>query len=611
MATIISLQDIHLSFGHHPLLDQANLIIEEGERIGLIGRNGAGKSSLLKLLDGRLQPDGGKIHVTDGLFVATVEQEPELPGETVFESLVQFAQRGIARESWEIETAANQWAHRLGLDPQAPCDTLSGGMRKRVALAGALIQEPGLLLLDEPTNHLDLDGIAWLENILKNWRHSVIIITHDRAFLDQVTTRIVELDRGLLHSFPGSFSQWQTHKQEWLHAEALENQRFDKLLAQEEVWIRKGIEARRTRNEGRVRRLEQLRRERAQRREHQGQVRFTLEQARKSGKLVAELEDVNLAFDGRPIIKDFSATIIRGDKIGLIGPNGAGKTTLLQLILGQLKPDSGTVRHGTNLEIAYFDQMRADLNEDDTLMDAISPGNQWIEIGQQKKHVIGYLGDFLFEPARTQSPVRTLSGGERARLLLARLFAQPANILVLDEPTNDLDIETLELLESLLQEFPATVLLVSHDRVFLDNVVTQTIAYEGDAHWKTYVGGYTDWLEQKPAAEPVVSATESQEDKASTKASKNEASTSAARDTTRRPSRLAPWEVKELAELPEQIQAQEESHAKLVEQLADPSLYQGDPQALPKLQKDIEESQAALDALYARWELLESRQDVE
>lgn len=605
MTALINLQDVDLAFGHHPLLSHASMSILEGERIGLIGRNGAGKSSLLKLLDGRQSPDDGLIQSIDGLRVATVEQEPDLPGECVKDALVSFARQGVAREAWELETAAAQWADRLGIDMGTPISSLSGGMRKRIALAGALIQEPTLLLLDEPTNHLDLDGIEWLESILLGWRASVVLITHDRAFLDRVVTRIVELDRGKLLSFPGNFTQWQERKAQWLHAEALENARFDKLLAQEEVWIRKGIEARRTRNEGRVRRLEQLRRERAQRRDQLGKVNLAIDQGSRSGKLVAELEHVSKSFDHKPVISDLTITVMRGDKIGLIGPNGAGKSTLLRLLLGEMKPDSGTVKLGSNLQIAYFDQMRAQLDESATLADAISPGSEWVEIGDQRKHVVSYLGDFLFEPARVQSPVSTLSGGERARLLLARLFARPANVLVLDEPTNDLDIETLELLESLLQEYAATVLLVSHDRVFLDNVVTQTIAYEGNANWRAYVGGYSDWLTQRPTTTTLKPA---KADKAEKGLGSNTRSTSSANPSTRKPSRLAPWELRELETIPEKIQSLESDHESLVAQLGSPELYQSDPSALQTLQTRIDDLQAELDSMYERWESLESRQ---
>jgi len=404
----------------------------------------------------------------------------------------------MEKEDWARPSRAQAIIDQLGLDGQAKIAGLSGGTRKRIALAKAILEEPDLLLLDEPTNHLDFDGILWLEQIIKQSKCAYVIITHDRRFLDEVTTRIVELDRGILHSYPGNFSQWQAQKAAWLAAEQQQNERFDKFLAQEEVWIRKGIEARRTRNEGRVRRLEALRKERAARRERVGNVNFAIDSGERSGKLVAELKNIHHQFGEKVVIDGYSTTIMRGDRIGIIGPNGAGKTTLLKIILGKITPTSGSVKLGTNLNIAYFDQMREQLDENAPLTEVINPGSEWIEIGQTRKHVMSYLGDFLFSPARAQSPVSSLSGGERARLLLARLFARPANVLVMDEPTNDLDIETLELLEQLLQEFDGTVLLVSHDRSFLDNVITQTIAYEGNAHWHDYVGGYDDWLMQRP-----------------------------------------------------------------------------------------------------------------
>jgi len=608
-SALISLQSIQLAFGHHALLDHADLTIEPQERIGLIGRNGAGKSSLLKLLEGRIQPDDGKINRIDGLRTATVDQEPALVGPTVLEELAAISHQPAA-EPWEREFVARQWSERLVLDPDTPVTALSGGQAKRVALAAAMLSEPDLLLLDEPTNHLDLDGIAWLEQQLKQWRGSVLLITHDRRFLDVVTTRIIELDRGKLLSFPGNFAKWQEQKAAWLNAEQLANARFDKLLAQEEVWIRKGIEARRTRNEGRVRRLEQLRRERSQRRDQLGKVNLKVDHTNRSGKVVAELEHVSHDFNGKPIIKDFSATIVRGDRIGLIGPNGAGKTTLLKIILGELAPTDGTVELGTNLQIAYLDQMREQLDESAALLDVINPGSQWIEIGQARKHVMSYLGDFLFAPERAQSPVSSLSGGERARLLLARLFARPANVIVLDEPTNDLDIETLELLEALLQEFSGTVLLVSHDREFLDNVVTQTIAYEGGAHWGCYVGGYGDWLTQRPSIDSKTAPT-----KPGKSAASNETAVEAADEPgtkpankSRRGQRLSTWEQRELKDLPAQIESLEAKQAELTQQLSSPDLYESGPDKANEVQADIDALELTLTEKYARWEALEARQ---
>lgn len=598
---LISLSHVHLAYGHHPLLDDAELSIRSGERIGLIGRNGTGKSSLLKILDGRVQPDDGEVMRLGGLRVATVEQEPEMDDEqTVFDWLCRDAEQ---TEDWARPARIQALLDELGLDGQARIAGLSGGTRKRVALAQALADEPDLLLLDEPTNHLDLDAIQWLERKLLASRCSLLLITHDRQFLDAVTNRIVELDRGQLHSFPGNFSAWQQRKAEWLAAEQQQNERFDKFLAQEEVWIRKGVEARRTRNEGRVRRLEQLRRDRQARRELQGNVNLTLSEGQRSGKLVAELKGVSHAFGERTIVRNLDFLLQRGDRIGLIGPNGVGKTTLIRILLGQLQPDEGEIRLGTNVEAAYFDQMRAQLDDEATVADTISPGSEWVEIGGQRKHIMRYLEDFLFPPARAHSPVRSLSGGERARLQLARLFARPANVLILDEPTNDLDIETLELLESLLQEYSGTVILVSHDRVFLDNVVTQTLAWESEGVWREYVGGYADWLEQRP-----VTAQASTSAAAQTPADKP--ATAPSKPAAPKLNRLAPWEAKELDELPARITALEEEQAALSERLADGSLYRDQPQEVESINAQLSELEAQMQALFERWELLEAKRQV-
>jgi ATP-binding cassette subfamily F protein uup len=618
---LISLQRAHLAFGHHALLDDVNFSIIKRERVGLIGRNGAGKSSLLKLLDGRVLPDDGKVVSLDSLRIATVEQEPELDMTLTVIEVLLLPPKGDEHyddEDWQKPARAMSWLDKLGIDPDTSVSALSGGMCKRVALAAALVHNPDLLLLDEPTNHLDLEGIAWLETQLKATQAGVLLITHDRAFLDSVATRIIELDRGKLLSFPGNFSAWQVHKEEWLNAQNLENARFDKLLAQEEVWIRKGVEARRTRNEGRVRRLEQLRRERTDRRDVAGKVNLAIDSSQRSGKLVAELENISKSFGEKVIVDDFSTTIMRGDRIGFIGPNGAGKSTLLQIILGALKPDHGTVKLGTSLQVAYFDQMRSQLDENATLADVINPGSEWIEIGQSRKHVMSYLSDFLFEPARAQSPVSSLSGGERARLLLARLFARPANILVLDEPTNDLDIETLELLESLLLEFPGTVLLVSHDRLFLDNVVTQTIVAQGNGQWAGYVGGYQDWLVQKALQDSNAFDTKTNEatrlagaaNTASSSllnASQAAESTSTSGNKAQSTSRMASWEARELDELPAKIQALESEQAEWVEKLASPELYQTQDGALDTVQAKIEIVENELKKQYARWEALEAK----
>ena len=607
---LITLNGVHLAYGHHPLLDGADLAIQASERIGLIGRNGAGKSSLLRLLDGRNLPDDGAINVAGHVRVATVEQEPTLDETLTIEETV-MGEYDPDNEDWGRASRVRALIDKLELSPEARVGTLSGGMRKRVALISAIADDPTLLLLDEPTNHLDLDGIAWLEATLKQWPGSAIIITHDRQFLDLVATRIVELDRGQLLSFPGNFTDWQGHKAQWLESQRLENARFDKLLAQEEVWIRKGVEARRTRNEGRVRRLERLRVERADRRERQGNVQLALDAGQRSGKLVAELVDVSKSFGDRCVIKNYSTTIMRGDRIGLIGPNGAGKSTLLKLILGTLEPDSGTVKLGTNLSVAYFDQMRSQLDENATLADVINPGSEWIEIGGTRKHVMSYLGDFLFAPARAQSPVKSLSGGERARLLLARLFARPANILVLDEPTNDLDIETLELLEELLQDYPGTVLLVSHDRTFLDNVVTQTIASEGDGKWMDYVGGFADWERQHKAHKPraAIDQVKAASGTPVTSATKSAQTTQSAvvASTRTRSTKLAPWETKELDELPAIIQGLEAEQESLVAQMSDSALYNNEPTKFSAIQEKLAHIEKELTKKFERWEALEAK----
>ncbi|MBK7168235.1 MAG: ATP-binding cassette domain-containing protein [Gammaproteobacteria bacterium] len=501
MSTLLSLDNAELAYGLHPLLDRASLTVTRGERIGLIGRNGTGKSSLLRIIAGLAKLDDGALRCMDGVRVVLVEQEPELPvAETLRQSLVlrgRFDDIHDDKERWRLEARLSEYAHRFDVNEDANPARASGGERKRAALALALAQEPDLLLLDEPTNHLDIAGISLLEDLLGRVS-AAIVITHDRAFLDRFATRIVELDRGWLRSYPGNFSAYQTRKAEQLASEAVAARKFDKFWAEEEVWIRQGIKARRTRDEGRVRRLERLRAERAERRERLGNVRLRVDSGARSGKLVAELEHVSIGFGGRTLVNDLSLTILRGDRLGLIGPNGAGKSTLIRLLLGQLEPDAGTVRLGTKLDVAYFDQMREQLDPSKTLAETISPGSDWIEIGTERKHIISYLADFLFPPQRAGTPVGSLSGGERNRLLLARLFARPANLLVLDEPTNDLDIESLELLEDTLQGYAGTLLLVSHDRVFLDNVVTQTLVAEAEGHWQEYAGGYSDWLLQRP-----------------------------------------------------------------------------------------------------------------
>ncbi|MEK8026430.1 MAG: hypothetical protein RLY78_2893 [Pseudomonadota bacterium] len=620
---ILSLSNAHLAFGHVALLDAASFSLETGERLGLIGRNGTGKSSLLKILAGLEKLDDGLLQQTQGLRTCYVAQEPEFgAGQSVFDAVSEgvaearavrdayeahaegadldaLQSRIEALDAWTWEQRVTTTLARLGLDGGRAVEQLSGGLRKRVALARALVAVPDVLLLDEPTNHLDLDAIAWLEELLRTFSGSVVLITHDRAFLDNVSTRIVELDRGQIRSYPGNFSAYERMKEEQLAAEALANARADKLLAQEEVWIRKGVEARRTRSVARIARLEQLRTQRVARRDVVGRVRLEIDTGSRSGKVVAELDGVSMRFAGaahgggdKVIVRDFNATILRGDKIGLVGPNGAGKTTLLKLILGQLEPTAGTVKLGTQLQVAYFDQMRAGLNLDATLADTISPGSEWIEINGARKHVMGYLQDFLFAPERAHSPVRTLSGGERNRLLLARLFALPANVLVLDEPTNDLDIDTLELLEDLLAAYTGTVFLVSHDRRFLDNVVTSLICWEGDLGvdgqpldsgsphsglWREYEGGIEDWRVQrtrmlaaraagavatKPAAGAAVPAAPVATPAAAPAAAKR---------------KLSYKEQRELDELPRRIEALEAEQKAIDAQLADPDIYVRDP----------------------------------
>jgi ATP-binding cassette subfamily F protein uup len=616
---LLSLTDAHLAHGHWPLLDGAALALEAGERLALIGRNGSGKSSLLKVLAGLDRLDDGLLQRTQGLTTRYVPQEPLLDETaTVFDAVADgVAEARTVRAAYEahapgvdldaLQTRIEQldawnWEQRvettlehLALDGTRRIGELSGGMRKRVALAQALVALPDVLLLDEPTNHLDLDGIVWLQELLTQRQGALMFVSHDRAFIDAVATRIVELDRGVLRSYPGRYTAFEATKARELADEALANARADKLLAQEEVWVRQGVEARRTRAVGRIVRLEKLRAQRAARRDSVGQVRLALDTGQASGKIVAELQDVSVAFGAQRVIRNFSATLLRGDKVGLVGPNGAGKTTLLKLILGELEPTSGTVRRGTKLRVAYFDQLRAALDLDATLADTISPGSEWVEVGGGRKHVMSYLGDFLFSPARASSPVRTLSGGERNRLLLARLFALPANVLVLDEPTNDLDIETLELLEALLQDYAGTVFLVSHDRRFVDNVVTSLIVAEGGGRWREYEGGIEDWLLQRTRAPAAVPA--------AVPAPAPRAAPAAAVP----PRKLSNKEQRELAELPARIEALEAEQRELARQLATPALYTDEPKRVAELQSRYERIDEELLESMQRWEALEAR----
>ena len=636
---LLSVENACLAFGHVDLLDKASFQLDAGERVALIGRNGSGKSSLLRAIAGQATLDDGVVWREVGLVTAYVPQEPDFDRErdvfaTVADGLGNAAQLLVdyhaamllvvedasptalarldalqheleAADGWRLSQRVEQMVERLGLDPAAQVSSLSGGGIKRVALARALVAEPDLLLLDEPTNHLDIVGIVWLENLIRDFRGAVIVITHDRVFLDSVATRIIELDRGRLASYPGRFSDYQRRKAEELEAESKAAARFDKFLAQEEVWIRKGVEARRTRNEGRVRRLDALRSERAARRDRLGNVSLAVDRGEKSGQMVAELINVSKHYGERTVVRDFSARIMRGDRIGFIGPNGAGKTTLLKLILGEIEADEGTVRRGTRQSVAYFDQLREQLDPELPLTEVISPGSEFIEIGGERKHVIGYLGDFLFAPQRARSPVKSLSGGERNRLLLARLFARPANLMVLDEPTNDLDIETLDLLEELLANYDGTLFLVSHDRAFLDNVVTQVIAAEGDGRWGEYAGGYADWQR--------VQASRAEQD--NERAGAKRASATKPRATeTKPPSRAARMsfnDKRELEALPDRIAALEAEQTGLHARMADPALYEQAAQDAAQEALHINTRLAALeaeiDAAMQRWEELEAR----
>ena len=641
--SLYTITGAQLAFGHVALLDHADFSLEAGERVGLIGRNGAGKSSLLKIVADLSKPDDGLVTRQQGLTSVYVPQEPEFDtDDTVFDAVAagltharalldeydavanQLADEPEGQEhdslmsrmntlqsaldhadAWNWSTRVSTTLQQIGLNGEARVGSLSGGMQKRVALARALVVQPDVLLLDEPTNHLDFEGIRWLEDLLVSLRAGLLFITHDRAFLDRVATRIVELDRGRLLSYPGNFSAYQTRKAQQLEVEQVEAAKFDKLLAQEEVWIRKGVEARRTRSVGRIARLEQMRTERAERRNVQGNVKLDVGQGERSGKIVAELTDVTKRYSSRTVVDTFTATVMRGDKIGFVGPNGAGKTTLLKLILGELPPDEGTVRVGTNLQVAYFDQMRAQLDLDKSLADTISPGSEWVEVNGQKKHVMSYLGDFLFAPERARSPVKSLSGGERNRLLLARLFARPANVLVLDEPTNDLDIPTLELLEELLTEYDGTVLLVSHDRAFLDNVATSVIASEGGGKWREYVGGFTDWQIQRDRSQQM--AQEAQKEVAREAASKDGGAPASRNPQQRAAAKLSFKEQRELDALPAQIAALEAEQKTIGAQLEDGSIFAKDAAEGTRLTARYAAIDEELLVAMERWDELESR----
>lgn len=605
---LITLIDAHLAYGDLPLLDEANISIEPGERVGLIGRNGTGKSSLLSVLAGKTMLDDGQLQRMDGLTIHYVEQEPQLPdAQTLKESLIlrgKLDETTDEREKWRILAKLDENLSHFELNPNADPKLTSGGEKKRAALALAFTLAPQLLLLDEPTNHLDMRAIRLLEarsqDELKNQR-SLVVITHDRAFLDKVATRIVELDRGVLRSYPGNFAAYETRKEEELAAEELERRRFDKFWAQEEVWIRKGIEARRTRNEGRVKRLEQLRRERAARRDQMGSIRMSIDAGEKSGKIVAEVKGLSKSFGDCVIVKDLDFTLMRGDRLGLIGRNGAGKSTLIKLLLGKIQPDAGTVKLGTNIKLAYFDQLREQLDLTKTVAETISPGSDWVEIGGERKHIIAYLGDFLFPPRRANVPVSSLSGGERNRLLLARLFALPANLLVLDEPTNDLDIDSLELLEQTLAVYPGTIILVSHDRRFLDNVVTEVLAPEGDGKWREYVGGYTEWFTQRQQEnDPFAAAKTEKKAEKTEKPAKNEKP----RDVIPQKIKLSWREARELEALPEKLEAMEKEQASIINAMSAFDYHsksvediKADKLRLEELEKSIADGWTRLEAL--------------
>ena len=627
---LLSVDNVSIAFGAEALLDQASFQIDPGERVCLIGRNGTGKTTLLRLLAAEIQPDSGEIWRQPGLRLATLSQE--LPADTtatVFEVVaggleglgallaeyheaatalvhdaaperlrrVERLQHELeAREGWRWQQRTEAILSRLRLPADTPLAELSGGWRRRVLLGRALVSEPDLLLLDEPTNHLDLDTIQWLEEELLQFRGGLLFITHDRALLQRLATRLLELDRGVLTSWPGDYAQFQEKKAALLEIETRHNAKFDKVLAQEEVWIRQGIKARRTRNEGRVRALLALRDERRQRREQLGKASFELEQSEASGRLVIEAQDVGYAWRDTPLIRDFSVRIMRGDRVGLIGPNGSGKTTLLQLLLGRLTPDSGTVRLGTRLELAYFDQLRERLDPERSVLDNLAEGRETLEINGQRRHVISYLGDFLFSAQRARSPVKSLSGGERNRLLLARLFSQPANLLVMDEPTNDLDLETLELLEELLLEYSGTLLLVSHDRAFLDSVVTSCLVFEDNGRIGEYVGGYSDWLRQRAAPDPLLPVKVKSAPAPAPKAAKPAA-----------PAKLSYKEQRELEQLPERIEQLEQRQQALQAQTADPAFYRQEPAAIARQAEELRALEAELTIAYARWEALDAR----
>ncbi|HSX62758.1 MAG TPA: ATP-binding cassette domain-containing protein [Tahibacter sp.] len=621
---LLQLRQVDYSVGGPLLLDGIDFSLEANERVCVVGRNGAGKSTLMKLIAGDIRPDDGVIQIEGGTRVARLAQEvPQATSGSVFDVvaqglgelggwLAQFHHLSHALDvpgntdalaavqariegahGWDLDRRVGDVLQRLDLPEDLDFAALSGGMKRRVLLAQALVQAPDVLLLDEPTNHLDIESIAWMEEFLKQFRGSIVFITHDRSFLRALATRIVEIDRGKLTSWPGDYDNYLRRREERLHAEAQENARFDKLLAQEEVWIRQGIKARRTRDEGRVRRLKQMRVERAQRRELGGNARMELADAARSGKRVVEAKNIYFAFERRPMVVNFSCTIQRGDRIGIIGPNGSGKTTLIQLLLGTREPDRGEIQLGTNLEIAYFDQHRVQLRDDLNALDNVAEGREYIEVNGSRKHIVGYLQDFLFTPDRARAPITALSGGERNRLLLAKLFSKPSNLLVMDEPTNDLDVETLELLEDLLADYAGTLLLVSHDRAFIDNVVTSTFVLEGEGRIAEYVGGYSDWLRQRPTPRAKPAAT----------AAKPAAAAAAEAPAAKR--KLSYKDQRELEQLPARIEQLETTIAEIGAAMNEPAFFQQPPTAIVAANQRLADLQAELDTAYARWGELE------
>ena len=596
---LVALDHITMAYGHLPLLDDAGLLIEPGERVCVIGRNGTGKSTLLQIISGHVVPDAGTVWRQPALRIARLEQDVPLSTDRRVRDVVADGFKTLAHvDRWHVDVSVDMVISRLDLPADAIVSTLSGGWRRRVLLARTLVAQPDLLLLDEPTNHLDIEAMIWLETFLEDYRGAVVFVTHDRAFLERVATRIVELDRGRLTSWPGDYETFLEKKEAWLANEAIQDEKFDKKLAQEEAWLRQGIKARRTRNEGRVRALMAMRKERAERRNQLGRVRLQAEAAERSGQMVFEADGIGKGFGDRTVIRDASFRIARRDRVGLIGPNGSGKTTLLRLLMGELAPDSGEVRRGTNVQIAYYDQQREQLDPERTVFETVGDGNDTVTVNGRTQHVHGYLRDFLFPTERANAPVKALSGGERNRLLLARLLTRPANVLVLDEPTNDLDIETLELLESYLVEWPGTLLLVSHDRAFIDHVVTSTLVFEGDGLVQEYVGGYEDWLRQRSPSHSQLPV-ENREFRRPTKPS------AAGSASVRK--KLSFNEQRELDELPRRIELLETEQEQLQTRIASPDFYKEPADAITGALARVDELKTLLHDAYARWDLLDSR----